>query len=127
MLILIHLYLPVLFPSWRFFKEIGPSPRVEYRVDGGPWQLATTRPDTFSPRRFLRSLVWNPDWNDALFLVSLSERLLTDPDRHGTHAPAESLTRLARHVDRPASMEFRILLVSPDGTELAYQSPRHDV
>ncbi len=127
MLKLLSLLLPALIPSWRFFKEVGPSPRVEYRLNGGPWHLATARPGRFSPVRSLRSLVWNPHWNDTLYLISLSERLLTDPDRYGTHVPEELRARIARRVPGPASLEFRILLVSRDGTHLAYQSTCHDV
>lgn len=74
------LLLPALFPSWRFFKTVAPSPRVEWRAQNTPnWQEARPRPDQISFQRQLRRMLWNPHWNEALYLVSLSERQITEP------------------------------------------------
>ena len=76
----LRLVLPVLFPSWRFFGEIGASPRIEFRDASGHWHDAMDRPVRLTPVARLWRLVWNPDWNEALFLSALAERLLTEPE-----------------------------------------------
>lgn len=104
---LIKLYLPVLFPSWRFFGEIGASPRVEFRVGRGPWQAASDRPAKLTLRSSVTRLFWNPDWNESLFMIAQSERLLLEDDpaiaieiarrvalRHGLIAPPEIRIRV---------------------------------
>lgn len=113
----VPLLLPVLFPSWRFFKEVGPSPRVEVSLGGGPWQEATGRPDTLGLGQMFRRLFYNADWNERLFLVSLSERLLSG-EQPGAAALIED--RLAQRFGPGA--RYRILLVTPEGTDTAFDS-----
>ncbi|MCI4664539.1 MAG: hypothetical protein MRY74_07440 [Neomegalonema sp.] len=82
MLRTLSLLAPALAPSWRFFDEIAPSPRVEYTLlptgDAAPtqWREFRPRPDRLSLRAMIRRLFWNPHWNEGLFLVSCSERLI---------------------------------------------------
>ena len=79
---LLLLLLPALIPSWRFFKTVEPSPRVQWTLvqDGErKWQEFNPRPEVVSFGRMLRRMVWNPRWNEALFLVSLAERQTIDP------------------------------------------------
>ena len=76
------LILPVIVPSWRFFDDIRPSPRIEVRWVGAgeeTWQEHRPRPAHLPYATRLGRLFWNPDWNETLFLVSLSERMVTDP------------------------------------------------
>jgi hypothetical protein len=80
MLKTISLILPVLIPSWRFFKAVEPSPRVQWAADGGAWHDYRPRPERIALARIVRRLVWNPDWNEALYMVSLAERLTLAPD-----------------------------------------------
>ena len=70
---LIALLLPALIPSWRFFQTIEPSPRIEYRTDGGAWRLANPVPRRVGPWRMLTRLFWNPARNDALYMTSCAE------------------------------------------------------
>ena len=115
---LLHLILPVLFPSWRFFGEIGASPRVEFRDASGHWRDAMARPQRLSAVARLGRLVWNPDWNEALFLTALAERLLTEPE---PWIEPEISARLSARfaVERPA---FRIALVTPGRREVVFSS-----
>lgn len=79
---LLALILPVIVPSWRFFDDIRPSPRIEVRWvggDEGAWQEHRPRPVHLPYLARLGRLFWNPEWNETLFLVSLSERMVTDP------------------------------------------------
>ena len=134
----LKLLLPALIPSWNFFDVIAPSPRVEYarlRSIGdasGDWKAFRPRPQRLSPLEMLTRLVWNPRWNESLFLVSCAERL---GDIETAHSEAEIFKRIAADVIRePQDDErpwlcFRVIFVSRVGEalvdELQYQpAPR---
>lgn len=123
----LKLLLPALIPSWNFFDVIAPSPRVEYarlRSIGdasGDWKPFRPRPQRLSPLEMLTRLVWNPRWNESLFLVSCAERLGDDETAHGE---AEIFKRIAADVVRePQDAErpwlcFRVIFVSRVGEAL---------
>jgi hypothetical protein len=77
--------LPVLIPSWRFFDFIAPSPRIEFAViaqlddPATRWQEFRPRPVHLPVAAMLRRLLWNPIWNESLFIVSCAEKLLDEP------------------------------------------------
>ena len=123
MLRLLSLLLPALIPSWRFFKTVAPSPRIEYRLIGpdgaGGWQEDRPRPAHLSLRQILSRLLWNPDWNEQLFLVSCSERLIEAPSQH-------SLDEINRRVARllppgPEDLQFRLVFWSREGGQIIKQ------
>ena len=103
------LILPVLIPSWRFFRAVDPSPRVQWKRGCGAWQELRPRPQRLGPGAMLRRLVWNPHWNDMLFVVSCAERLEQGPD-------PVALREIARRVPAGPDVQFRIVLVHDDGT-----------
>lgn len=118
----LKLLLPVVVPSWRFFDFISASPRVEFRASTGDqlpdeWRLLSCRPERLSWVQYLRALIWNPRWNDELFLVSCAERLLDKPT---PHSEAEISTRILRYLHSESGdqqgdhfhYQFRIMLVS---------------
>lgn len=119
----LRLFLPCLMPSWAFFKEIGPSPRIEYCTESdAPWQPAYVWPQGMGVQRHLQRLFYNADWNAHLFLTSLAERQLIEPDRDVEALIKHVLAQKAgRHV-----AAFRILLECREGSELrrdiTYQS-----
>ncbi|MFW8593287.1 hypothetical protein [Cribrihabitans neustonicus] len=82
---LLSLLLPALLPSWRFFKTVEPSPRLEWALLPGPdepadnWQEFRPRPQRIGALRVALRLLWNPRWNESLFLVSCAERLTASP------------------------------------------------
>lgn len=82
---IISLLLPALIPSWRFFKVVEPSPRLQWAVLHDPaqeervWQEYHPRPQHVAPWQMLTRLFWNPHWNDYLFMVTLAERLTIAP------------------------------------------------
>lgn len=88
MLKTLHLILPVLVPSWRFFKSVEPSPRVQWASqppgDETPpiWQDFRPRPPHVTALQMLGRLVWNAAWNDQLFVVSCAERIALNPTDH---------------------------------------------
>lgn len=128
---MLHYLLPALLPSWRFFDDIGPSPRLEvallrYAADT-PQQWLPFAP--VAPRvgigAMVRRLCWNPQRNEALFLLSCCERVL----QHGSPVAQQQIATRIGHalasVDRalpcstpPRCFVFRICLVTREGDGL---------
>lgn len=119
---LLRLFLPVIFPSWRFFDEIGASPRVCFRV-GSDWVEVTARPVDLTLGQRLVRLVWNPDWNEQLFLVSQSERMILDPD---ARIEAEIVRRVALRHHLRAPFYLRLTLVDGTGPRVVHESGPHE-
>ena len=123
----LSLILPVLMPSWRFFKTIEPSPRVQWRfltdrnVTTGDWQDFRPRPQAVTAVQMIGRLFWNPVWNDSLFVVSCAERIEQQPTDH-------SITEITQRIlaDNAATrmnpkarlVQFRLLFVHRDGADL---------
>ncbi|NOX28407.1 MAG: hypothetical protein GXP21_09550 [Gammaproteobacteria bacterium] len=88
MLNTLKLLLPALLPSWRFFDFIAPSPRIQFALlrseDEVPndWVLFRPRPAYLSFTQMLGRMVWNPVWNESLFMVSCAERIIEQPTQH---------------------------------------------
>lgn len=105
------LALPALIPSWRFFKSVQPSPRIEWRCpDLSPnWQAFRPRPAHISGVTLIHRMFWNPRWNEALYMVTCAERLTAEETRHSIE---EVLSRLRQ--DCPAMAEvlqFRLKFI----------------
>lgn len=123
-----RLLLPAIVPSWRFFDVVSASPRLDYAVmttadeEAGQWQEFRLRPATLSLRAMLRRLLWNAEWNENLFLVSLAERMMrVSTAETEAHSERELLLRVARHLDRHAAcdrsayLQIRLRFVSRAG------------
>lgn len=91
MLHTLKLLIPALIPSWRFFDAIAPSPRIQFTLltadDEVPheWHEFRPRPAHLSFPCMLGRMLWNPQWNETLFVVSCAERLMEYPTRHSEH------------------------------------------
>lgn len=72
----------------------------------------------------LARLFWNPDWNEALYAVSLAERLAEAPT---DHARDEMFRLIAGQCPTATAIEFRVLFVTRCQAELLYRSPRRDL
>lgn len=120
----LDLLLPALIPSWNFFDVIAPSPRIEYALAPSPaipqegWAEFRPRPQRVSTLERLRRLLWNPRWNESLFLVSCAERLINAPT---DHSQDEIFSRLAAGLGPApgAWLSFRLVFVSRE--DLAIQ------
>lgn len=114
------LLLPALIPSWNFFDVIAPSPRIEIARLAAPdaepaWHEFRPRPQRVSPLEMVRRLVWNPRWNETLFLVSCAERLVDHPT---PHSEDEIFRRIAADlIGEPGGpwLAFRLVFVSRQG------------
>lgn len=137
----LRLLLPAIVPSWRFFDAVTASPRLDYALlsapeaPAEPWREFRPRPAVLRPDTMLRRLLWNPQWNESLFLVSLAERLMSATSAEtAAHSQRELLLRVARDLDRHAVcnpenyLQIRLRLVSRTGPgdaigeEVVYQS-----
>lgn len=116
----VSLLLPVLFPSWRFFKTVGPSPRVEYRlISAGQetdWQESRPLPKQVSFPQMLLRMFWNPERNTQLYMVSLSERLVSGVVEHSV----DELNRLIaeRLTDHSGDLQFRLMFLLAEGEQI---------
>jgi hypothetical protein len=77
---MLRLLLPILFPSWRFFNSIGPSPRLMLQFDAEPWQEYCPKPASLPVRERLARLFYNPRGNKLLFVQSCAVRLFDKQD-----------------------------------------------
>lgn len=132
MLTVIKLFLPALFPSWRFFNVVGPSPRVELSLLDGPedagadWRECRPRPARLGPWETLRSFFWNPRWNESLFLVTCAERIVQNAGEHSHREIRRriraDLLRAGREADDAAPVapyfRYRLVFVSRDGDRI---------
>jgi hypothetical protein len=124
----LKLLLPALIPSWNFFDVIAPAPRVEYALLASPgdatgvWREFRPRPEHVSLATMLKRLVWNPRWNQTLFVMSCAERLAED--RTPAHSEDELFKRIAADLvaepQDPARpwLCFRLVFVSREGEAL---------
>lgn len=132
----LRLLLPAIVPSWRFFDAVGDSPRIDHALVPSPdatpadWIEIDSRPATLTAGAMMRGLFWNASWNEALFLVSLAERLLTSDDPHTlAHSEHELLVRVAQRcaADPTAWLRIRIRLAGHGAERVAYVSDAHHV
>lgn len=136
MLNTLKLLLPALLPSWRFFDFIAPSPRIQFTVldslDDVPtnWTLFRPRPASLSFAQMLRRMVWNPWWNESLFMVSCAERIV---EQSSQHSEDEILKRIQHDLD-PSSvsashegryLQFRLLMIQRVDDELVEEVVFH--
>lgn len=129
MLQTLKLLLPALIPSWRFFDTIAPSPRIEFvllktkeqiEVDSSThWQEFRPRPAHLPVTHMLKRMLWNPRWNESLFLVSCSERLMDEQsERKNAHSRQEIFSRIKAEIERTEVnitqtpyLQFRLVFV----------------
>lgn len=116
----LSLILPVLIPSWRFFKSIEPSPRVQWALviastgTAPNWQEFRPRPKSVSPLQMLCRLFWNPVWNEFLFLVSCAERIHDHPTNHSINEIQHRIRSELVPTPQPShdtSLQFRLVFV----------------
>lgn len=127
----LKLLLPALVPSWRFFDVIAPSPRIQFALlnaqeqEPSEWHEFRPRPARVTFIQMLGRMVWNPLWNESLYMISCAERLLEHPTRHSED---EILKRIEAgfkdvnaHVVTATHLQFRLLVVRREGQQLQHE------
>lgn len=137
MLKTLKLFFPALFPSWNFFDTIAPSPRIEYAVfksdnnnsndnNSMLWLPFRPRPKNVPFLTMLKRILWNPRWNETLFMVSCSERILAYPD-NTQHSEDAILNAIMSDLELEPSfsntssslcIQFRLLTLQRQNTEI---------
>ncbi|MBL4791277.1 MAG: hypothetical protein JKY60_20275 [Kordiimonadaceae bacterium] len=111
----LKLVLPALIPSWRFFDTIAPSPRIEFSLIKNKktpvrnWKIFRPRPVTISFFNMMTRMVWNPRWNDNLFLVSCAERLMQKPTEHSYQEILNRIQADIKESDGFSFVQFRLI------------------
>ncbi|MEP2470157.1 MAG: hypothetical protein ABJH45_01135 [Paracoccaceae bacterium] len=120
-----------MIPSWRFFKTIEPSPRVQWRFlpdsNAAPagWQEFQPQPSTVAPSQMILRLFWNPDRNEELFVVSCAERIQQEPTDHSIN---EIKRRIQIEIVKAYSdtamikFQFRLVFVHREQTRLVQET-----
>ena len=107
-------------PSWQFFKEIAPSPRIEFRLleyidENPPWIAFRPRPEKLSILSHLYRFFYNPEWNETLYMTNCAESLIVEATEH---AGTEIKNRIKRYLVKEGYelenkfFEFRIIFIS---------------
>lgn len=122
--------LPVLIPSWRFFQTIEPSPRVEWAmvsdVTAMPvkWRAFRPPPLHATPVRMLWRLLWNPDRNEELYVVSCAERIQQEPTVHSIAEIGQRIRRDIAQMDSDVAdpmFRFRLVFVHRHGARMVQE------
>lgn len=116
---MIKQFLPILFPSWRFFSGIGPSPRVElgFVIESNEvpdhWVPFRPIPPHLTFAQHLGRLFHNPHWNELLFINTCAERLFEAVDEfHMNEIARRLLAAIQRgEVSIPDSRQFLIFRI----------------
>lgn len=112
----LSLIVPVLVPSWRFFSAVAPSPRIEIALLGPAqeaakeWREFRPRPARLSLVQSLRSLFWNPRWNEGLFLTSCAERFLSSGSQAAFDHILQRVSK-ALHEEGVSASRFQLRLI----------------
>lgn len=119
------LILPVLIPSWRFFRAIEPSPRVQWAkvAQGVPqdWQEFRPRPARVTPWQMLGRLFYNARWNEALYLVACAERIAVKPTEHSVTEIQRRLSATLAPALPGTEVQFRLIFVHRQGDEIVQE------
>ncbi|MCE2929054.1 MAG: hypothetical protein LW817_05445 [Candidatus Caenarcaniphilales bacterium] len=114
MLQVFKLLAPIFIPAWQFFREIAPSPRIEYALDSEQfktWHEFNLRPQEINFWGFVRRIFYNREWNEMLFIMNCAEKLITSPNQYSSE---EILKRLKTNLKLSDSehLKFRLVFVS---------------
>lgn len=115
---MLKLILPVIFPSWRFFSSIGPSPRIHYALlqhendEPQEWFEFRPRPEKVFFKEGLCRLFHNPRWNETLYLNTCAESLF---EGYSEMREQEIMTRIL------AAVSAKHIAVADDSKYLVYK------
>ncbi len=125
MLATLKLLFPIFIPSWQFFKEIAPSPRIEFTLlttekDLAKWQEFNLRPQE-NPN-LLKSLFYNPRWNEALYITNCAEQLIANPTEYSSQEILKRITaelkRKQTNLETTPYLQFRLIFISRQNSDL---------
>ena len=126
----LKLLLPALIPSWNFFDVISPSPRIQFALlnkeDEPPheWHEFRPRPIHVSFMQMLKRLLWNPTWNESLYMLSCAERII---EKYTPHSEDEIVSRIIKELKNTPEntlllnathLQFRLIVIQRKNDQL---------
>ena len=66
----------------------------------------------------LRRMLWNPAWNEQLYMVSLSERLIGQGTQHSVDEINDLLAKTVPRHGPDTALQFRLIFLSREGVRL---------
>ena len=126
----LKLLLPALIPAWNFFDVIAPSPRIQFTLltkeDEPPheWHEFRPRPVHISFTQMLKRMLWNPTWNESLYMLSCAERLI---EKYTPHSEDEILQRIIKELKstpekalllNATHVQFRLIVIQRKNEQL---------
>lgn len=127
------LFLPIIFPSWRFFSSIGPSPRIEVGFvadkNSEPQEWLRFRP---LPKRInftlgLQRLFHNPQWNERLYINTCAEHLFEEFSEFREREIGQRLVAATLRKEIVADDKFHYLVFRIRAIESEVEQVRDDV
>ncbi|WP_148087098.1 hypothetical protein [Pacificibacter maritimus] len=86
------------------------------------WQEFRPRATQLTSSAVIKRLLWNPHWNETLFLVTCAERLISAPSQHSIDEINTRLLRQLTATPRPPApsqyLYFRLAFWERQGIEL---------
>ncbi len=125
--------LPVIFPSWRFFSSIGPSPRIEvgFVVDSNSepqeWLPFRLLPKRINFTLGIQQLFHNPLWNERLYINTCAEHLFEDYSEFREREIGQRLVAAVLNKEIVVGSEFRYLVFRIRALEFDAGQVRDDV
>lgn len=130
---MLKLLLPILFPSWRFFSSIGPSPRIEVGFiadkNSQPQEWLPFRP---LPKKIkftlgLQQLFHNPLWNERLYINTCAEHLFEGYSEFREREIGQRLVAAVLNKEIVVDGEFQYLVFRIRALEFDAGQVRDDV
>lgn len=125
----IQLLAPVFIPSWRFFDEVGSSPRIEIgfgEIQDEPptvWMEFRSISKDISIKDYIIRMIWNPVRNQDLFLMTCAQKVLEEQKQcyidqiKRIISASKAVQSQCRHEDR--FLYFRLVYLFSDDEDLS--------
>lgn len=129
----LKLYLPILFPSWRFFSSIGPSPRIDVgfvadkNSEPQEWLPFRPLPKKVNFTLGLQQLFHNPLWNERLYINTCAEHLFEGYSEFREREIGQRLVAAALNKKIAVDGEFHYLVFRIRALESETGQVREDV
>ena len=131
--IIIKLILPILFPSWRFFSSIGPSPRIEVgfvadkNSEPQEWLPFRPLPKKINFALGLQQFFHNPLWNERLYINTCAEYLFEGYSEYREQEIGKRLVAATLSKEMVVDDKFHYLVFRIRAIESEVEQVRDDV
>ena len=102
--------------SWQFFKEVTPKLEIEFswNDDARNWQVLKLRAQNLSTIELIKSVFFNPQWNEALYIMDCAERLIMNPSQERINQLKEriqmQLEKQGFDLSQKTELDFKVIV-----------------